>query len=181
MISRLKDANGDWCMTEEDFINIVTSYFEELSSTSHPSGLDDVLNCIQPRVTEEANDKLCKPYTHGDVDQALAQMHPHKAPRLDGMNPFFFQKFWDIVGNDVFATVLSILHGHLIPTMLIRTFVALIPKKAKPESIFEFTPISLCNVIYKLVTKVIANHLKPLLPHVISDMQGAYVQGRLMA
>ena len=104
-----------------------------------------------------------------EVDQALAQMHPHKAPGPDGMNPFFYQKFWDTIGNDVSATVLAILHGHPIPPELNRTFVALIPKKPKPESILEFRPISLCNVAYKLVTKVIANRLKPLLPNIISD------------
>ena len=46
MIFGLKDANGDWCTREEDITNTVTTYFEELFSTSHPNGLDDVLDCI---------------------------------------------------------------------------------------------------------------------------------------
>ena len=61
------------------------------------------------------------------------------------------------------------------------TLVALIPKKQKLELIFDFRPISLCNVIYKLVTKLITNRLKPLLPSVISASQGAFVQGRLIS
>jgi len=104
-------------------------------------------------------------------------MHPHKAPGPDGLNPFFFYKFWDDIGNDVSIVVLSLLHRHPISPTLNRTFVTLFPKKQKPESILEFQRISLCNVVHKLVTKVIANRLNPLLPAIISETQGAFVQG----
>jgi len=108
-------------------------------------------------------------------------MHPHKALGLDGLNPFFFQKLWDSIGGEVSAAVISILNGHPIPPKLNHTFVALIPKKPKLEHIFEFRPISLCNVVYKLVNKVIANRLKPLLPSIISSTQGAFTQGCLIS
>jgi len=104
-------------------------------------------------------------------------MHPHKAPGPDGMNPFFYQKFRHVIGDDVSAAVISILQGHPSLPAPNHTFVTLIPKKHKPDSISDFRPISLCNVIYKLVTKVTANQLKPLLPDIISDTQGAFVQG----
>ena len=143
--------------------------------------MEEVLDCIQPIVSATANEALCRPYSREEVNCAFAQMHPHKAPGPDGMNPFFYQKFWDIIGDDVSAVVLSILHGHPIPPALNRTFVALILKKQKPNLISDFHPISLCNVIYKLVTKVIANRVKPLLPGIIFDTQGAFVQGRLIS
>ena len=56
-------------------------------------------------------------------------MHPSKSPRLDGMSPFFFQKFWHIVGNDVTNVVLSVLNsGHMLHKMNY-THIVLIPKK----------------------------------------------------
>jgi len=97
------------------------------------------------------------------------------------MNLFFYQKFWDIIRDDVSAAVLSIFHGHPIPPALNRTFLVLIPKKHKPDLILDFRPISLCNVIYKLVTKVIANRLKLLLPDIIFNTQGDFVQGCLIS
>ena len=77
--------------------------------------------------------------------------------------------------------VISILNGHDIPPKLNQTLVTLIPKRPKPNKISNFHPISLRNVIYKSITKVISNKLKPLLPSIISDTQGAFVQVRLIA
>jgi hypothetical protein len=61
------------------------------------------------------------------------------------------------------------------------THVALIPKVKQPTSVTEFRPISLCNVIYKLIFKVLANRLKIFLPHIIAPTQSAFIPGRLIS
>jgi hypothetical protein len=58
------------------------------------------------------------------------------------------------------------------------TFLALVPKEDVDEDPNKFRPISLCNVIYKIITKLIINRIKPLLPHLISSKQTRYVEGR---
>jgi len=126
------------------------------------------------------NDVLCAPYTKTEVEGALHQMHPHKAPGPDGMNALFYHKFWGVVGDDVSNAVLDILHGHSIPPSMNHTFVTLIPKKPKPTAMTDFRPISLFSVIYKLVTKVITNRLKRILPNIVSDSQSAFIPGRLI-
>ena len=60
------------------------------------------------------------------------------------------------------------------------TFITLIPKVPNLERVIEFRPISLCNMIYKIVSKVIANHFKPFLNSIISEAQSAFTADRLI-
>jgi hypothetical protein len=92
----------------------------------------------------------------------------------------FFQKNWEIVGPDVCQTILSILNSGEISGELNSTYIALIPKTKNPLNVTEFRPISLCNVLYKIVSKFLANRLKLVLPHIISSTQSAFIPGRLI-
>eukprot|EP00253_Pinus_taeda_P020218 PITA_20218 len=67
---------------------------------------------------------------------------------------------------------------HWILPSLNSTFLALIPKGAESNTPDKYRPIALCNIIYKLISKVLANRLKPLLPLLISQEQIGYVEGR---
>ena len=66
----------------------------------------------------------------------------------------------------------------MLPCTLNETFICLIPKVASPQKIIEFRPISLCNVVYKIISKVPANRLKKILEEVIDESQSAFVLGR---
>jgi len=96
---------------------------------------------------------------------------------LDGFSAGFFQKAWCDVGRNVSVAVLSFLNGGPFEATINSTNLCLIPKIPSPESVKDYRPISLCNVVYKLISKVLANRLKVVLPHINSPGQSAFNSG----
>ena len=94
------------------------------------------------------------------MQATLKQMAPLKAPEPYSMPPLFYQNYWELVGGDVTKTILSYLNSAFVPHPLNHTFLTLIPKIKNPISVSNYCPISLCNVLYKIFSKVLANHLK---------------------
>ncbi len=104
-------------------------------------------------------------------------MNPSKAPGPDDMTALFFKKYWYIVGSDVSTAVLDFFDTGRMLGSINFTHIALIPKVKSPICMSQFRPISLCNVLYKLVSKVLVNRMKNVLPRVISNCQSAFVPG----
>jgi hypothetical protein len=138
------------------------------------------LQSVENRVTNDMNSLLLKPFLAEEVHCALFQMAPTKAPGPDGLPVGFFQKNWDVMGEDICQAILGTLNSGTIPYFLNSTNIALIPKVKNPTKVTDFRPISLCNVLYKVISKVLANRLKKILPHIISPLQSAFVPGRLI-
>lgn len=101
-----------------------------------------------------------------------------KALGEDGYSAMFFHNFWDEVGGNVCEMVKLIFAGSLDMGEINKTLLVLIPKIEKPEMISQFRPISLCNVIYKCVSKVVVNRLKSYLADLVSPYQTSFVPGR---
>lgn len=108
---------------------------------------------------------LVEDFTQTEVEEALKQISPLKAPRLDGMPPIFCQHYWPSIRDEVTDPVLSCLNSDKIFPSLNHTFLTLIPEVKSLEKVFKFRPIALCK--YKLSSKVLANSLKFFLPLII--------------
>ena len=103
---------------------------------------------------------------------------PQNLPGLMVCLPFFYQKYWDIVGVSVSNCVLQALNTGVMLRDINNTYICLIPKIKNPQKITDYRPISLCNVIYKLISKLLENRLKKILHEVINEAQRAFVPGR---
>jgi len=130
-------------------------------------GINECLSVLPPRVTKEMNDSLTRPFTPKDVDNALRQLQPLKAPEPDGFKACFFQQNWATMGPDIRKLALDFLNVGIFDPALNSTHIALIPKLSNAVSVCDFRPISLCNVAYKIFAKFLANRLKVVLPTII--------------
>ncbi|XP_074336620.1 uncharacterized protein LOC141673779 [Apium graveolens] len=179
-IHRLRTDQGDWRTWEDGLSELIKDYFQQLFSTDHMQG-EEVIECVTRSISAEQNRVLVKDITEEEVKQAVFHMHPDKAPGPDGMTPAFFQKHWSVVGKDVVKMVSNFfLTGDLFEGIN-ETNIVLIPKKKNPTMLTDLRPISLCNVLMKVITKVLANRMKGLLEEVISDTQSAFIPGRLIS
>jgi hypothetical protein len=140
------------------------------------------LDCqyVPRKVTPGVAGILEKAFTSEEVDVALFQMGPSKAPDADGFTAGFFQKHWALVKESVQEAVLGFLKGDDMSEVINHTIIVLIPKVANPQELTQFRPISLCNIIYKLCSKVLANRLRVILDDIVSEEQSAFVPGRLI-
>lgn len=152
---------GNGCEEDRDLESIITSYFGGLFHSSNPSlaMIEEVLEVVERRVTPEMNDQISRHFSSDEVTFALSQMAPLKSPGPDSLPALFFQKYWHLLGSDIISCVLDFLNNYHLPRVLNFTFIVLIPKVSRPKRITEFRPISLCNVVYKLGSKTIANRI----------------------
>lgn len=89
----------------------------------------------------------------------LFQMHPYKALGPMALISVFFQKFQDILSDEIFTASLSWIERGMFPTSLNDTIITLVPKCDDPGSIKELRPIALCKVVYKIVATVLGSWL----------------------
>ena len=144
----LLDAQGVWQEDEEVMGEIVLDYYIDLFTSSNPIVFDEILEAVQPRVTYSMNQKLTMEFTTDEVNVALKQMYPLKAPGPNGMSPLFYQHFWPKIGEVVTRTILDFLNFGLTPLNFNETHIVLIPKVKEPKKVTDYRPISLCNMVY---------------------------------
>ena len=140
-----------------------------------------VWECVPRVIIDEINALLSRKFEVHEVELALQQMAPFKAPGPNGMPSLFYQHFWETVSHDVTFSILMWLNSGTLPQSLNHTFISLIPKIKSPEYAHQFRPISLCNVLYKIFSKVLANYLKKVLPSIITEHQSAFTKDRLIS
>ena len=134
-----------------------------------------IISCIPSIVTREMNDSLMRPISMSELEGMVFSMRKGKAPGPDGFLVEFFQEFWDIINHDLLDVVQESYSNKEILWALNATFLVLIPKKEEANQLDFFRPISLCNVVCKIVTKLLAERLKVWLPMVISKQEGGFV------
>jgi hypothetical protein len=179
-INGIKDDAGNWLSNLEDIKAHFISGFHSLYQTDQISCqlTPTPLPCWGAILSIEEANTIASPPSDSEILYALNSMKPFKAPGNDGLHASFFQRFWMIVGLSVKNAVKNIFSTGIMSQDLNQTLIALISKQQGPETLSHYRPISLCNTVYKIITKLLVLRIKPYLPALVSPFQTAFVSGR---
>uniref|UniRef100_A0A803QNY7 Reverse transcriptase n=1 Tax=Cannabis sativa TaxID=3483 RepID=A0A803QNY7_CANSA len=180
-ITAIKNTVGGWETKTHRMGTVFNDFFGELYKAEGTTLDDDFYDLFSPLVTVEENTMLKGIPSHEEVWNAVASMHPLKAPGPDGMPGFFYRRYWEIVGNDVIRMVQNFFSTGTLEKQLNYTFICLIPKEESACTVDKFRPISLCNFAYKIISKIIATRLRGVIDKLITPFQSAFVPGRWIA
>ncbi|KAL5578952.1 hypothetical protein UlMin_011394 [Ulmus minor] len=177
-IDAVKDDNGVWLQSRDQIGRAFLAKFQCIySEDTTPSDLD-LNQWVNNSISEEQNVRLVAIPDHEEIRRVVFNMGNFKAPGPDGMTSLFYKSYWQTVGGDVIALVQDFFRSNRLLPELNYSNIVLIPKTDKPTSMNHYRPISVCNLVYKVIAKLLADRIKPLLQDLICPTQGAFVSGR---
>lgn len=180
-ILKLRDSQGKELVTHKEMESTLVQYFLTIATEpilDRSQFIKKFTKYIPKLVTREDNHNLNRPISEDEVREVINEMQNGKALGQDGFIVDFFKACWETVKQDILDIVEDSRRSKSVLKVINASFIALILKQEKSSTLSKFRPIALCNVVYKIISKVIANRLKPLLPNLISKEQTGYVEGR---
>jgi hypothetical protein len=126
---------------------------------------------------EEEGPWLERDFEEREVFEVVQAMNRDKAPGPDGFSMGFVKSCWEFLKEEIMAVFIEFHSKGSFEKSLNATFIALIPKKARVVDRKDFRPITLVGVVYKIISKVLANRLKHVLEKIISRSQNVFIQG----
>eukprot|EP00253_Pinus_taeda_P001755 PITA_01755 len=178
---RIKSRKGQICKGFSQIKEAAERHFKHLYTAGIQTNEEenaDLLSNIPLLVNPEDNYVLIKPITEEEIIKVIWSMDSDKAPGPNGFTIHFYKTCWDIIKADLLKMIKGFMKKAKVGGGSNSTYLALIPKETNLETFARFRPISLCNASYKILAKLLANRIKPLLNRMISSNQGGFVEGR---
>ena len=121
---------------------------------------------------------MAVPFSEEEIKRVVVESDGAKSPGPDGFNFSFYKRFWDLLKGEVGIMFNQFFHYVTLLRSFSLYFITLTPKVPSPIHLEDFRPISLLGSLYKLVAKVLAGRLAPVMDSLISSNQYAFIKGR---
>ena len=185
-----KNHNAIWGLEDESGILITNDlgikelgvrHFRNIFQDDHLTNIEaqmKVVRLFPSFINDDERESFTCQISLEEIESTLKSFKKDKAPGPNGWPVEFYLAFFDILGPELLDLVeTSRKEGRVTPS-LNSTFIALIHKKENPSTFSDFRPISLCKLVYKLISKVVAQQLKPFLDRHISPQQFGFLMHR---
>ncbi|KAK4384355.1 LINE-1 reverse transcriptase [Sesamum angolense] len=165
-IYQISTQNGEVLTDMKEVTEEFVSYFKTLLGGTRMQR-DINLNFLRPavrhRLTNKEADNICATITVIEIKEAAFDIAEDSAPGPDGYTAGFFKASWPVVGKEVSEAVSEFFRTGKLLKQVNATLLVLIPKVQMPSQGSDFRPISCCNVIYKIITKIIVKRMQLVL------------------
>uniref|UniRef100_A0A2N9FGJ6 CCHC-type domain-containing protein n=1 Tax=Fagus sylvatica TaxID=28930 RepID=A0A2N9FGJ6_FAGSY len=168
-INAIRNDAGGWILDKKEIGQHIREKFKVLFTEEEISCPPNLGNLMPPVITSYLNVDLCNIPTVDEIIRVIFYMQDLKAPGPDGLPPLFYKKFWPTVSSNVINAVQDFFVEWTMLKELNSTFIVLIPNTQNPTSVNHYRPISLCNVMYKAITKILGGFVA-----IKVDLQKAY-------
>ncbi|XP_074319503.1 uncharacterized protein LOC141656489 [Silene latifolia] len=178
-VFQIEDMQGVLCTEGATIQTPFLAYYQKLLGTQNSTDPVNVAVVRRgPCCSEDHWSILAKPVTCSEVKACFFSIPSCKSPGPDGYNSKFYKDAWDVIGDEVCAAIINFFDSGQLLSQVNATVITLIPKNDRPTSVVHYRPISCCNVLYKVISKILCARLALVLPDIISKNQVAFVKGR---
>ncbi|KAJ9563283.1 hypothetical protein OSB04_008443 [Centaurea solstitialis] len=178
LIRSIVDSNGIYVQddgVEQVFVNHFKGFLGMVDPIVEPHVPDEFFtNSLS--LSEALH--MIRPITDEEIRWAVFHIGNDRAPGPDGYTSKFFKAAWNVVGKDLQIAVHNFFYSGRLLKEINHTLLCFIPKVPNASRVNDFRPISCCNVLYKVISKVIAERMKPYLSQLIGPEQSAFIPGR---
>ncbi|PKU86369.1 Putative ribonuclease H protein [Dendrobium catenatum] len=157
----------------------VISHFHELFNPVVSITQDSVPLPVGRSIPNADFLSLTLPISETEIKNAVFSGDSSSSAGPDGFNFHFYKTGWHIIGPSLCKAIQSFFIKGYIPSGIKATALFLIPKTSHVNTISDFRPISLCNTLYKIISKILANRLKCFMPHIIDMAQAGFIKHRI--
>ena len=183
-IRRLVTTEGEVLTALPDIKKEAVSYFQSFLQGQDPNGEVISVTALQDLLTyrcpSDHSAALVRPITPMEIKQALHSLPNGKVSGPDGFTKEFYIAAWPIIGRDFIVAVQSFFVFGFMPAGVNATILSLIPKTTTAQTLKDYRPIACCNLLYKVISKVLANRLKIIFPDAVEANQCAFIKDRLL-
>lgn len=169
-VPHISYLNGNFYSDRTGIEHDFAAYYSDLWSNSCNQSFTDVLQALPkdlPLISESDSSMLTREVSKNEIHQALLSLPFGRSPSPGGLNAEFYCFFWEDVSEHLFSAIKFFFKKYFLLKSWGKTYISLIPKRSNPKIVNDYHPISLCNVCYKTISKLVANRLQIVLPKLI--------------
>ena len=174
------NVKGNLITNQQSILSEEKKFYEKLySKKEHTDSNIDFFDNSLPKLNENDSNSCEGEITDQECIKAIKEMKNQKSPGSDGITTEFYKLFWNEIKEYFLKSINFSFQKQELTELQKQSIITLLPKPGKDTTLLEnCRPISLLNVDFKIITKIIANRIKKVLPNIIHESQTGFMKGR---